>query len=894
MVNSGWFLISVISLMFIGWASILAWQHFFPARVSPKTTVLDEQNQFLPLLLQHIPLAIAIFDRDMRYICASDNWCHTYNLKPQTLIGRSHYELFPEISDRWRAIHQRCLAGATETCDLDPFPRADGSVDWVKWAIHPWYAAPGQVGGLVMITEVITDREAKYRHLIENLHAGVVVHAPDTRILLCNTKACELLGLTLEQMLGKTAIDPVWHFAYEDGRPMPQSAYPVNQVIASGQPLKNFVVGIHRPQATGCTWVLVNAFPEVDAQQSLRQVVVTFIDITEVKQAQAFLAQQAAQERLLSLMAERIRRSLDLSTILNTTAQEVGQFLQVDQVTIYRLTSPSRGQMMAMASPSAAVPVGPVLPPSRLATGESATDQSLSLIDPQGQRRSLTEPQIIDDCHGYQGGLVAAPVAALLTVPIAWAPMAWGVLVAQHRQPRSWQAAEIQVITQLLDQVGIAIQQSELYQQVQTLNWRLEQEVQERTAQLQRSLDFEALLRRITDKVRDSLDERNIFNTVVQELAEGLHTYSCDSDIFDLVHQTTTIQYEYIRHSIPSALGKVVQMADFPGIYELLLQGQTLQFCWLVNGNPLRRVQQPLVSLACPISDNQQCLGSIWLYRSADQPFDTLEVQLVEQVANQCAIAIRQARLYSEVQAQVQELERLHRVKDDFLSTVSHELRTPISNIKMATQMLELGLQQMQAELATCPRLHQYLQILKEEGKRELALINDLLDLSRLDAESEPLTLTDLQLTLWLPYLLEGFVDRVASQHQSLHVQLPNTLPLLSTDATFLERVLMELLNNACKYTPAEGKIIVTASAQSEVMQISVQNTGVEIAPEELTHIFDKFYRIRQHDIWKLGGTGLGLTLVKKLIDRLGGDIYVQSSDNQVTFTIHLPLQPVV
>lgn len=894
MVNSGWFLIWLISLMFIGWAIAVAWRHFFPSGLPPKTPAIDEQNTFLQLLLQHTPLAIAIFDPEMRYICVSDNWCHTYNLEAQTLIGRSHYDLFPEISDRWRAIYQRCLAGASETCDLDPFPRADGSVDWVKWAIHPWYTAPGQVGGLVMITEVITDREAKYRHLIENLHAGVVVHAPDTRILLCNTKACELLGLTVEQMLGKTAIDPVWHFVYEDGTLIPQSAYPVNQVIATGQPLKNLIVGIHRSQAAACTWVLVNAFPEIDAQQSLRQVVVTFIDVTEVKQAEALLAQQAAQERLLSLMAERIRRSLDLTTILNTTAQEVGQFLQVDRVTIYRLTNPNRGQMMAMAGLSAVAPVGPVLPPSRLATGELATDQSLSLTDPQGQRRSLMEPQIIDDCHGYQGGLVAAPVAALLTVPIAWAPMAWGVLVAQHRQPRSWQAAEIQVITQLLDQVGIAIQQSELYQQVQTLNWRLEQEVQERTAQLQRSLDFEALLKRITDKVRDSLDERNIFSTVVQELAEGLHTYSCDLDIFDLAHQTTTIQYEYIRHSIPSALGKVVRMADFPSIYKSLLRGETLQFCWLVSGNPVRVIQQPLVSLACPISDDQQRLGSIWLYRSADQPFDTLEVQLVEQVANQCAIAIRQARLYSEVQAQVQELERLHHLKDDFLSTVSHELRTPISNIKMATQMLELGLQQAQTESATFPRLHQYLQILKDEGKRELALINDLLDLSRLEAGSQPLTRTDLELTLWLPYLLEGFVDRAANQQQSLQVQLPDMLPLLNTDATFLERVIMELLNNACKYTPAGGKIILTASAQSEVMQISVQNTGVEIAPEELPHIFDKFYRIRQHDIWNLGGTGLGLALVKKLIERLGGDIHVESFDNQVTFKIHLSLQPVV
>ncbi|WP_448563116.1 sensor histidine kinase [Trichothermofontia sp.] len=901
MANHHWFLIGVligvIGLVLIGWAIAIARRQFPRCQGSQKTPsaqdLQTDQDSILQCLLHYTPLAIAVFDTEMRYLFASDNWCRTYGLEPQILVGRSHYDLFPEIPDRWRAIHQQCLAGASEACDLDLFLRADGSVDWVKWAIYPWHTATGEVGGIIMITEVITSTEAKYQHLIENLHAGVVVHGADTRILLCNSMACELLGLTREQMLGKAAIDPAWHFSYEDGTLMPQSAYPVNQVIATGKPLKNLVVGIHRPQDANCTWVLVNAFPEVDTQQHLCQVVVTFIDITEIKQAEALLAQQTAQEKLLSLMAERIRQSLDLTQVLETTAHEICQFLRVDRVTIYRLINSTQGQAMAIAHLPAGEDTHTVATPSLPPVWVTVTGQELNIRDRCGQLYSIADPCAIEDCHGYQGLWVTSPIAALLTVPITGATGEWGVLVAQHRLPRPWQATEIQAIMQLLGQVSIAIQQSELYQQVQALNWKLEQEVQERTAQLQRSLGFEALLKRITDKVRDSLNEETILTTVVRELAEGLQTYSCDSDLFDLENATATIQYEYIRQTMPSALGQQAKMADFPGIYEVLLQGELLQFCWLEHGNPLRMVQERLVTLACPITDNQHCLGSIWLYRAATATFDTLEVHLVEQVANQCAIAIRQARLYSEVQAQVKALEQLHRLKDDFLSTVSHELRTPIANIKMATQMLELGLQKLQTEPAILPRLNQYLQILKDEGQRELSLINDLLDLSRLEAESEPLTLTALELRTWLPHLLEGFVDRAKSQNQFLKIRLPDTLPPLTTEVAFLERVIMELLNNACKYTPAEGEIILTASVQANRMQISLQNTGVEIAPEELPHIFEKFYRIPKHDIWKRGGTGLGLALVQKLIDRLGGEISVESFNHQVTFRIHLPLQSV-
>lgn len=138
------------------------------------------------------------------------------------------------------------------------------------------------------VEETWRESETRYRQLIDHLNAGFVVHAPDTSISLCNLTACNLLGLSLDQMLGKSAIDPAWHFIREDGTIMPEEEYPVNRVLSTGISLENYVLGISRDSEPN-VWVLVTAFPEFDLKNQLKQIVVTFIDISNLKQAEAEL-----------------------------------------------------------------------------------------------------------------------------------------------------------------------------------------------------------------------------------------------------------------------------------------------------------------------------------------------------------------------------------------------------------------------------------------------------------------------------------------------------------------------------------------------------------------------------------------------------------------------------
>ena len=431
-----------------------------------------------------------------------------------------------------------------------------------------------------------------------------------------------------------------------------------------------------------------------------------------------------------------------------------------------------------------------------------------------------------------------------------------------------------------------ALRESQHY--IQQLNTNLERQVQDRTAQLRRSYDFIALLKRITDKIRDHLNQDQILQTAVKELALGLEVDCCNTALYDLDYGTSTICYEYTR-SLPQSQGRVSQMARFPEIYGQLLEGEYFQFCSIVP-SPVRG---HVAMLACPIADDRGILGDLWLVNQKDYVFTEQDIRLVQQVANQCAIALRQARLYQEAQTQVIELERLNRLKDDFLSTVSHELRSPMSNIKMAIQMLGVVLRQEGILEASSHKASRYFRILQDECRREISLINDLLDLSRLDAGTEPLTLTNVDLHAWLPPAIEPFLERIQNQQQQLHLHMPDELPLLKTDESILERIFTELVHNACKYTPAHETIRVSVVATETAMELCISNSGVQIPEKEMNRIFDKFYRIPSNDPWKHGGTGLGLALVKKLVDHISADIQVKSGDRQTQFIVQLPLLPV-
>jgi len=159
-----------------------------------------------------------------------------------------------------------------------------------------------------------------------------------------------------------------------------------------------------------------------------------------------------------------------------------------------------------------------------------------------------------------------------------------------------------------------------------------------------------------------------------------------------------------------------------------------------------------------------------------------------------------------------------------------------------------------------------------------------------LDAKTEPLSLSAVQLQDWLPYLLETFMTRTQQHHQHLATDLAPDLPVITTDLSYLQRIVTELLNNACKYTPPGESIVLHASTKQASLQLAIANSGVEIPEAERDRIFERFYRIPNGDPWKHGGTGLGLALVKAMVEYLNGTIWVESDNGETRFVIQLPL----
>jgi PAS domain S-box-containing protein len=610
-------------------------------------------------------------------------------------------------------------------------------------------------------------------------------------------------------------------------------------------------------------------------------------DITHRVDAEQRLQRESRRERLLGAIAKHLLQSMRPETLLKHSMEELRRFLEADRVLFYSLRAEQIG-VTAEAVVSDQCSLKEIL------LDQTCFDAADLERHRQGFIQIAEDVETADLIEEQRHHLRAVQVKSHIAIPVVQDDILLGLIcIHDCRQPRPWLSWEIESLQDVATQVGSAIAQADLYAQVKQLNAELENQVEQRTRQLRQALDFEATLKRITDRVRDSLDESQILQTAVEELTGVLGAKGSNTALYDLEQGTSTIRYEY-NESLPPYQGRVAQMEAFPEVYHQLLDGQYFQFC-SKEPNPVRG---HVAMFACPIRDDRGVLGDLWLINEKDYGFEEQEIRLVQQVANQCAIAIRQARLYQASQAQVKELERLNQLKDDFLSTVSHELRTPVTSMRVALQLLGVTLNQevgLNAELqkpkTSQSRVARYYQVLKEECEREISLINDLLDLQRLDGGNHPITPQRINLQSWLQGIASSFVERAQSRNQRFAVELPKTLPHIISDQASLERVFAELLNNACKYTPPGETIVVSASCpDDEYIKVVIANSGVEISATELPRIFDKFYRVPSSDPWKQGGTGLGLALVQKLLWHLGGQIEVTSQSSLTVFEIMLPL----
>jgi len=286
-----------------------------------------------------------------------------------------------------------------------------------------------------------------------------------------------------------------------------------------------------------------------------------------------------------------------------------------------------------------------------------------------------------------------------------------------------------------------------------------------------------------------------------------------------------------------------------------------------------------------PVLSEGDVLGAIVLARRAVRPFSEREVHVVETFADQAAIAIRNVRLFNEIQDKSRQLEVASRHKSEFLANMSHELRTPLNAIIGFSEVLLQGIFGDVNE-----KQREYLADVLGSGQHLLSLINDILDLSKIEAGRMDLELTTFSFRDALDSGLTIVRERAARHGIQLNAVVSSDIGTLEADERKVKQILYNLLSNAVKFTPDGGRVVVSVRSDNGDVRVEVRDTGIGVAPEDQEQIFEEFRQVGRERSRE--GTGLGLTLTKRFVELHGGRIWLESTPGQgSTFTFTLPLR---
>jgi signal transduction histidine kinase len=291
-------------------------------------------------------------------------------------------------------------------------------------------------------------------------------------------------------------------------------------------------------------------------------------------------------------------------------------------------------------------------------------------------------------------------------------------------------------------------------------------------------------------------------------------------------------------------------------------------------------------TIGVPLLREGVAIGAFTAYRTESRPFAEREISLLRIFADQAVIAIENVRLFKELENANRELAAASHHKSEFLANMSHELRTPLNAIIGFSEVLS---ERMFGDLTD--KQAEYLKDIYASGHHLLSLINDILDLSKIEAGRMELDLTDFDLPMVIDNALMLVRERAGRRSLTVHTAVDARLGQVRADERKIRQVVLNLLSNAIKFTPEGGRVEVRAEPRDGSVEVSVSDTGVGIAPEDQEAVFEEFRQVGPAEK-KVEGTGLGLALSRKFIELHGGRIWVTSQvGTGSTFTFALPVR---
>jgi signal transduction histidine kinase len=451
--------------------------------------------------------------------------------------------------------------------------------------------------------------------------------------------------------------------------------------------------------------------------------------------------------------------------------------------------------------------------------------------------------------------------------------------------PHPFSAKQIALLETFAAQAVIAIE-----------NVRLFNELRERTADLTLSVEQLTALGDVGRALSSTLDLDTVLQTIVTRASQLAGTDACSVYEYDATTETFHLRATHnldeemvaLARRTPTRKGEGVQgrMAETRQPVQIPDIAVEDAYRGPLRDILLRRGTRAL--LAVPLLREDELIGGLTVNRKTPGEFSPEVIELLQTFATQSALAIQNARLFREIADKSRLLEAASRHKSEFLANMSHELRTPLNAILGFSEVLA---ERMFGEVNE--KQAEYLQDILSSGRHLLSLINDILDLSKVEAGRLELELGRFHLPTALDNALTLVRERATRHGITLTQSVDERVGDIVADERKIKQILLNLLSNAVKFTPEGGRVGVSVTAADGVITIAVSDTGIGIAPEDQAAIFEEFRQVGREDARKQEGTGLGLTLAKKFVELHGGRIGVQSQPGQgSTFTFTLPLRP--
>jgi signal transduction histidine kinase len=584
------------------------------------------------------------------------------------------------------------------------------------------------------------------------------------------------------------------------------------------------------------------------------------------------LHQQTATADVLKVIS---RSTFDLQMVLDTLVESAARLCEADMAVLAR---PKDGHYHFEATFGFSPEYKEFV-----ATHPAAIDRGT------GTGRTLVEgaithiPDVLTDTeYTYTEGQKIGGYRTLLAVPMLREGMPIGVLSLQRKAVRPFTDKQVELVSTFADQAVIAIE-----------NVRLFDEVQARTAELTESLQQQTATADVLKVIsRSTFDLHAVLNTLVESAAR-----LCGADMAAILRP----KGEFVQFAASYGFSSEYQlymetnrisMGRGSLVGRTVLEGKSVQIADVMADPDYKMTEVARIAgirtmLGVPLLREGMPIGVITLQRKAVQPFTEKQIELLTIFADQAVIAIENVRLFDEIQDKNRQLQMASENKSQFVSSMSHELRTPLNAIIGLTEMMVTNAARFGTEKAMEP-----LQRVNRAGTHLLGLINQVLDLSKIEAGKLELNPQAVQLAPLIDEVL-GTARQLADQNKNrLTAEAPNDLGSLTVDPMRLRQILFNLLSNACKFTK-EGEVKLKARRLvdgRDWIEVAVADSGIGMTPEQQAKLFGEFTQADATTAQRFGGTGLGLAITRKLARMMGGDVTVKSEPGKGSvFTVRLP-----